>query len=109
MVRSSGVVRKPVLVGVHVRVASDDTSFAALASEISLAGVFLRTYRSLQSGSSVTVVIDAPGGPITAEGTVVGARACGGGIGLEVHFEKISLAGRDRLAALSALGLLGAG
>ena len=101
----SGVVIKPMLMGIEVRVPAAARAFAALAGELSPDGVFVATFHELAPGTEVTVELALADGPLRAEGRVAEAAVSdsrGSRTGLLIRFDAMSPSDRARLLLVGA-------
>ncbi len=98
--KSLPVPRRAPAIAVEVRVPAFGIWFAAIAATVRADGMFLSTFQDLPRGTRVELEIAVPGGPpIEVSGIVCDDPF--EGVGIEVAFDELDIASRDRLEGLA--------
>jgi hypothetical protein len=96
---TSGTRPKSVALAVEVKVPLEGRAFAALASRLTVEGVWVSTFHSLREGTAVKVDLCLPsdaGGSLHVQGQV-GPKATSGGAGFWVGFHDVAPEAMARL------------
>ena len=100
---SSGTRPKASALAVEVKLPAEGRSFAALASKLTVEGVFVSTFHTVREGAAIFVELALPDGNVLVAGRVARPPMLGGA-GFLVTFDELSPGDRARIADAAGLG-----